>query len=466
MKTVIVAAALGLAIAAGTARAGSTWVVVPTTPATVLSLPSADVPSLSGALPLGWTSPPAAPQQLSYSDLLSLWQRAGAAYGIPWEVLAAINKVESNFGRNMGPSSAGAIGWMQFMPDTWLRWGTDANGDGVADPWNAEDGIFSAARYLAAAGGAQDIARAVYSYNHADWYVREVLQLAQLFGDAGSTETFALDRLQVSLEQAQNAVVAASDALVAAQQDAKALTHRSDALSARAAHARLLSRRLTLEQVATQAGAAAAEASARAQEAQRQLLSAQNQLARAREQSRTASFSPAAASLLDAAQYGGGYAFPVGGGPAVVSAGHSHHDYPAVDIAAPEGAPVYALENGTVLRSWSQPDPACGIGFTWLGDDGMTWTYCHLSWIDPTIQPGAHLTTGQLVGLVGHTGDATGPHLHLQADPPTIWPQQLGWFDGFAGTAFRWQDGPTSGGAAPVFSVVPDAAAVVGFTTQ
>ena len=82
-------------------------------------------------------------------------------------MLAAINKVESNFGRNMGPSSAGAIGWMQFMPSTWLRWGTDANGDGTADPWNPVDAIYSAARYLAASGAASDIRQAVFSYNHA-----------------------------------------------------------------------------------------------------------------------------------------------------------------------------------------------------------------------------------------------------------------------------------------------------------
>ena len=71
---------------------------------------------------------------------------------MPWNVLAAINKIESNFGRNMGPSSAGAIGWMQFMPSTWLRWGTDADGNGIADPWNPVDAVYSAARYLAASG--------------------------------------------------------------------------------------------------------------------------------------------------------------------------------------------------------------------------------------------------------------------------------------------------------------------------
>ena len=119
-------------------------------------------PNASGsvALPFDSRRAPSSPAQLSYPQLLGLWQRAGSAYGIPWQVLAAINKVESNFGRNMGPSSAGAIGWMQFMPDTWLRWGTDANGDGVADPWNPDDAIFSAARYLAAAGGTTDLYRA------------------------------------------------------------------------------------------------------------------------------------------------------------------------------------------------------------------------------------------------------------------------------------------------------------------
>src|SRR6201986_5426447 len=108
---------------------------------------------------------PAVPQRLSYDQLLPIWQSAGQDYGVPWSVLAAINKVESNFGQNMGPSSAGAIGWMHFMPDTWARWGTDADGDGIADPWNPTDAIYSAARYLAASGAATDLSSAVFSYN-------------------------------------------------------------------------------------------------------------------------------------------------------------------------------------------------------------------------------------------------------------------------------------------------------------
>ena len=124
-------------------------------------------------------APPATPQQRSYDELQALWQRAGAAYGIPWQVLAAINKVESNFGRNMGPSSAGAIGWMQFMPDTWLRWGIDANGDGIADPWNPDDAVYSAAALSRRGRRRRRTSRArVFAYNHADWYVDEVLGLA------------------------------------------------------------------------------------------------------------------------------------------------------------------------------------------------------------------------------------------------------------------------------------------------
>ena len=108
-------------------------------------------------------------------------------------------------------------------------------------------------------------------------------------------------------------------------------------------------------------------------------------------------------------------------------------------------------------------DPRCGIGMTIRASDGQEWTYCHLSFLDPAVVDGAHLTAGQQIGLVGHTGDATGPHLHLQFQPPTAWPQQEAWFQRFAGRAFRWQDAPTrmldsvpAPAAAPVFAVVSD----------
>ncbi|HKT82896.1 MAG TPA: lytic murein transglycosylase [Solirubrobacterales bacterium] len=114
--------------------------------------------------------------------LLPIYQACGTEYGIPWEVLASINKIESGFGTNMGPSSAGAVGWMQFLPSSWEAFGLDANGDGKKDPYNPVDAICSAAHYLKLGGGSKDLYNAIYSYNHADWYVQEVLGYARAYG--------------------------------------------------------------------------------------------------------------------------------------------------------------------------------------------------------------------------------------------------------------------------------------------
>ena len=115
--------------------------------------------------------------------LVSIYRTAGYQYGIDWRILAAINRVETNLGQNTNVSSAGAVGWMQFMPSTWRRWGTDASGDGVADPYDPQDAIFSAARYLDAAGARKDLRRAIFAYNHADWYVNEILSIAASLPD-------------------------------------------------------------------------------------------------------------------------------------------------------------------------------------------------------------------------------------------------------------------------------------------
>ena len=114
--------------------------------------------------------------------LLPIYQAAGIQYGIRWEVLAAINEIETDYGRNLNISSAGALGWMQFMPATWDAYGVDANGDGQKDPFNPVDAIFAAARYLRAAGADQDLYRAIFAYNHADWYVESVLMRARVIG--------------------------------------------------------------------------------------------------------------------------------------------------------------------------------------------------------------------------------------------------------------------------------------------
>jgi soluble lytic murein transglycosylase-like protein len=111
--------------------------------------------------------------------LLPLYQAAGVEYGVRWEVLAAINEIETDYGRNLSVSSAGAVGWMQFMPATWEMYGVDANGDRRKDPYNPVDAIFAAARYLRAAGAGEDLKAAIWAYNHADWYVEDVLARAR-----------------------------------------------------------------------------------------------------------------------------------------------------------------------------------------------------------------------------------------------------------------------------------------------
>lgn len=145
--------------------------------------------------------------------------------GIGWNTVAAIGFVESAHGTYgggsldaaghssgpiVGPSLNGAgfaaipdtdggtldgdahwdhaVGPMQFIPSTWRRWGTDASGDGRADPNNVLDAAAAAARYLCASGGdlttAKGWTQAVFSYNHSEDYVRDVLARANRY--AGS----------------------------------------------------------------------------------------------------------------------------------------------------------------------------------------------------------------------------------------------------------------------------------------
>ncbi len=148
------------------------------------------------------------------SEFILVYQKAGEQYGVPWILLAAIHRVETTFGTNLAVSSAGAIGHFQFMKCTWVGWsysacsnsslgnasigenvytstsiisqhsgyGVDANGDNKADPMNLEDAAHSAAKYLSAnmSGGLEG---AVYAYNHAEWYVDEVMGYFELYSD-------------------------------------------------------------------------------------------------------------------------------------------------------------------------------------------------------------------------------------------------------------------------------------------
>jgi murein DD-endopeptidase MepM/ murein hydrolase activator NlpD len=119
-------------------------------------------------------------------SLIAIYKAAGRRYHIRWQILAAINAIETDYGRNFGTSSAGAIGWMQFMPATWRRYGVAVDGGGKPNPYDARDAIFAAARLLAANGGMQHVRRAIFAYNHAIWYVDAVLWRAQVIGDWAS----------------------------------------------------------------------------------------------------------------------------------------------------------------------------------------------------------------------------------------------------------------------------------------
>jgi hypothetical protein len=134
------------------------------------------------------------------SFLVPIYKAAGRRYHVPWSVLAAINAVETDYGRNLNVSSAGAMGWMQFMPETWLEYGVVFGRHGVPDPYDPRDAIFSAARYLAANGARHHLRRAIFAYNHAKWYVDEVLWTASSILDQtparGSRARIKLDAMR------------------------------------------------------------------------------------------------------------------------------------------------------------------------------------------------------------------------------------------------------------------------------
>jgi cell wall-associated NlpC family hydrolase len=128
---------------------------------------------------------------------LQLYLAAGTAYAIPWQVLAAIGKVECDHGRNPHPACtqagavnfAGASGPMQFLAGTWARYGVDANADGTADRWDAADAIYGAANYLRASGAPQHLEAAIFAYNHSRAYVGEVLHWAAAYQNEAQPDT-------------------------------------------------------------------------------------------------------------------------------------------------------------------------------------------------------------------------------------------------------------------------------------
>ncbi|MFN9056616.1 MAG: transglycosylase SLT domain-containing protein [Cyanobacteriota bacterium] len=117
--------------------------------------------------------PPEPPEKL-----LQYYREAAAATGIPWEVLAAVNLVETGMGRVDGISVAGAQGPMQFLPSTWAE-----QGIGKGNIRNPRDAIAGAARYLVRRGGPGNLKKALWGYNNSDHYGMAVLHYAALMKD-------------------------------------------------------------------------------------------------------------------------------------------------------------------------------------------------------------------------------------------------------------------------------------------
>ena len=161
---------------------------VPAEPEFAAALAAASRDGDEGPRPSGFALADIPPE---YQDLYR--RAARTCPGLSWTVLAAIGSAETAHGRSSlpgvrsGANSAGAMGPMQFLAETWTAYGKDADGDGVADVYHPADAVFGAAHYLCAsgAGDRSRLAEAIWAYNHADWYVVAVLSRAAAYGTAG-----------------------------------------------------------------------------------------------------------------------------------------------------------------------------------------------------------------------------------------------------------------------------------------
>jgi cell wall-associated NlpC family hydrolase len=188
----------------------------------LLLLPALAIAAASGGINLSTPSQTAVAE--IPPDYLLLYQQAGLAFDVPWEVLAGIGKVECDHGQSPDPAcwkegvenSAGAGGPMQFLASTWAAYGLDGDNDGKADRWDPADAIVSAANYLKASGAPDNLEVAIFAYNHSQAYVQQVLAWANLYATSPGNNATAAPGI-AGTAHASNGVAEAAVAYALAQ---------------------------------------------------------------------------------------------------------------------------------------------------------------------------------------------------------------------------------------------------------